>query len=146
MLNQNSLGSSEKLTFCGRVLSQAELDPVRQILTDFPFLSQAELAHTICELLPLRRRNGKRKSRACVEWLHKWQGQACLPPLPAWRLTQPEGAHRVPVDAGDDSPTLWHGPWAQYQPLQLPLITELSERRRFQPYLQRFHRLGYRVA
>ncbi len=37
MLNQNSLCSPEKLAFCGRVLSQAELDQVRQILTDFPF-------------------------------------------------------------------------------------------------------------
>lgn len=62
MLHQNSLGSPEKLAFCGRVLSQAELDQGRQILTDFPLLSQTELAHTICELLQLRRRNGKLKS------------------------------------------------------------------------------------
>jgi len=145
MLNQSSLCSPEKLAFCGRVLSEAELDQVRQILTDFPSLSQAELAHTICELLQLRRRNGKLKSRECVEWLRKLQGQACLPPLPALRITKPKGAHRVPVDAGDDPPTLGHGSLALYQPLQLQIITELSERRRFQQYLQRFHPLGYRV-
>lgn len=142
MLNQHA---PEKLAFCGRVLSQVELDQVRQILTDFPLLSQAELAHTICELLQLRRRNGKLKSRECVEWLRQLQSQACMPPLPALRITKPKGAHRVPVDASDEPPTLWHGPLALYQPLQLQIITELSERRRFQQYLQRFHPLGYRV-
>ncbi len=48
-------------------------------------------------------------------------------------------------EADLDPPTLWHGSLTLYQPLQLQLITELSERRRFQQYLQRFHPLGYRV-
>ena len=41
----------ETVSFCGRVLTAGELNLVRQIIADFPRLSQAELAYTICELL-----------------------------------------------------------------------------------------------
>jgi len=37
----------ETVSFCGRVLSASELNLVRQIIADFPRLSQAELAYTI---------------------------------------------------------------------------------------------------
>ena len=38
----------EAVSFCGRVLTAGELNLVRQIIVDFPRLSQAELAHTVC--------------------------------------------------------------------------------------------------
>jgi len=41
----------ESVSFCGRVLTAGELNLVRQIIADFPRLSQAELAYTICELM-----------------------------------------------------------------------------------------------
>ena len=81
----------ETVSFCGRVLTASELNLVRQIIADFPRLSQAELAYTICELMEWRRPNGKLKNPECVEWLHKWQQQA-LPALPQLRVTKPRGA------------------------------------------------------
>jgi hypothetical protein len=145
MLKHKALCLPAALTFCGRVLSSVEVDIVRQVLMDFPALSQTELAHTICELLQWRRPNGKLKSRECAEWLRQWQSQDCLPPLPALRRTKPNGAHR-PVLAAHAEPTpLWQGPLALYQPLQLQLITTGGERRHFQQCLQRDHPLGYRV-
>ena len=92
LLESETLG--ETVSFCGRVLTDGELDLVRQIIADFPRLSRAELAFTICELLQWRRPNGKLKSPECVEWLEKWQ-QQLLPGLPELRVTKPRGAHRL---------------------------------------------------
>jgi hypothetical protein len=135
----------EAVSFCGRVLTASELNLVRQIIADFPRLSQAELAYTICELLGWRRPNGKLKSPECVEWLQKWQQQA-LPSLPELRVTKPRGAHRLLADdpRSDPQPPL-HGRLADYRPLSLQLIEDLAGRRLFQQYIQRYHPLGYRV-
>jgi hypothetical protein len=92
----------EAVSFCGRVVSTNELNLVRQIVADFPRLSQAELAHTICELLDWRRPNGKLKSPECVEWLQKRQGRNGLPSLPELQVTKPRGAHRFQTDPQSD--------------------------------------------
>ncbi len=135
----------ETVSFCGRVLTASELNLVRQIIADFPRLSQAELAYTICELMEWRRPNGKLKNPECVEWLQKWQQQV-LPALPALRVTKPRGAHRLLADdpQSDPQPPV-RGRLADYQPLRLQLIDDLPGRRLFQQYIQRYHPLGYRV-
>jgi len=135
----------ENLSFCGRVLTASELTLVRQIIADFPLLSQAELAYTICELLQWRRSNGKLKQPECVEWLQKWQHRV-LPTLPPLRVTKPCGAHRLlEHDPQSDPPPAVRGCLADYQPLRLQLIQDLAGRRLFQQYIQRYHPLGYRV-
>lgn len=133
------------VSFCGRVLTASELSLVRQIIADFPRLSQAELAYTICELLQWRRPNGKLKSPECVEWLQKRQEHDCLPSLPELRVTKPRGAHRFHADRQSDPQPPLRGRLADYQPLRLQLIQDLAGRRLFQQFIQRYHRLGYRV-
>ena len=133
------------VSFCGRVLTASELSLVRQIIADFPRLSQAELAYTICELLEWRRPNGKLKSPECVEWLQRWQEYDCLPSLPELRVTKPRGAHRFHADPQSDPQPPLRGRLADYQPLRLQLIEDLAGRRLFQQYIQRYHPLGYRV-
>jgi hypothetical protein len=133
------------VTFCGRVLTASELSLVRQIIVDFPRLSQAELAHTICELLEWRRPNGKLKSPECLEWLQKWQEHDCLPSLPELRVTKPRGSHRFHTDSQSDPQPPLRGRLADYQPIRLQLIQDLAGRRLFQQYIQRYHPLGYRV-
>jgi hypothetical protein len=144
-VKQNSLCLPTELKFCGRALTNAEVEMIRQVLLDFPALSQTELAHTICELLQWRRQNGKLKSRECAQWLRSWQGQDGLPPLPALRQTKPHGAHRTVLAAHEEPIPVCDGPLALYQPLQLQLITTGYDRRQFQHYLQSNHPLGYRV-
>ena len=133
------------VSFCGQVLTAGELDLVRQIIADFPRLSQAELAHTICELLEWRRPNGKLKSPECVEWLQKWQARDCLPSLPELRVTKPRGAHRFEADSQCDPQSSVRGRLSDYQPLGLQLIEDVAGRHQFQQYIQRYHPLGYRV-
>jgi Domain of unknown function (DUF4338) len=133
------------VSFCGRVLTASELQLVRQIIADFPRLSQAELAHTICELLAWRRPNGKLKSPECVEWLQKLQQRQDLPELPALRVTKPRGAHRFQAEPESDPQLPLDGRLSDYQPLRLQLVEDLADRRLFQQYIQRYHPLGYRV-
>ena len=135
----------EAVSFCGRVLTAGELNLVRQIIADFPKLSQAELAYTICELLEWRRPNGKLKSPECVEWLQKWQGRNGLPGLPELRVTKPRGAHRFAADPQSDPQPPLRGPLADHQPLRLQRIEDVAGRHLFRQYVQRYHPLGYRV-
>ncbi len=136
---------NEDISFCGRVFTAGELDLIRQIITDFPRLSQAELAHTICELLGWRRPNGGLKNRECVEFLRKLQHQDCLPKLPQLRKTKTPGPHALRLGAQSDPQPPLRGPLAEFQPLRLQLIADLAGRRLFQQYIQRYHPLGYRV-
>jgi hypothetical protein len=133
------------ISFCGRVLTASELNLVHQIIVDFPGLSQAELAATICELLYWRRPNRKLKIPECVEWLQKMQEHQGLPQLPQLRVTKPRGAHRFQADPHSDPQSPLRGRLADFQPLRLQLIDDLAGRRLFQQYIQRYHPLGYRV-
>jgi Domain of unknown function (DUF4338) len=133
----------ETVSFCGRVLTASELNLVRQVIADFPRLSQAELAYTLCELLEWRRPNGKLKNPECVEWLQKWQAKL-FPDLPQLRITKPRGPQRVPTDARSDPRPPVRGRLADFQPLRCQLVNDLTGRRLFQQYLQRYHPLGYR--
>jgi len=133
------------VSFCGRVVTSAELDLARQIIADFPRLSQAELAQTICELLQWRRANGKLKTPECIEWLQKLRQQQFLPELPALRVTKPRGAHRFQAEAQTDPQTPIRGSLADHQPVRLQLVADSAGRHLFQQYVQRYHPLGYRV-
>ena len=134
----------ETVSFCGHVLTARELNLVDQIIADFPRLSQAELAYTICELMEWRRPNGKLKKTECVEWLQK--RQQVLPGLPELRVTKPRGAHHLLADDPQSDPqSPLCGRLADYQPLYLQLIEDLAGRNLFQQYVQRYHPLGYRV-
>ncbi len=136
----------ETVAFCGRALSEAELNLIRQIISDFPRLSQAELAHTICELLDWRRPNDSLKGPECVDLLRKLQDQGALPALPPPQKTKPRGAHRpLPAEAASDPQAPLCGRLSDYQPLRLDRITDTAGRRLFQQYIQRYHPLGYRV-
>lgn len=127
------------------MLTASELNLVRQIIADFPRLSQAELAHTICELLEWRRPNGKLKSPECVEWLQKFDERIGLGGLPELRVTKPRGAHRFQADPNSDPQSALRGRLTDYQPLQLQRVADPASRHLFQQYIQRYHPLGYRV-
>lgn len=126
------------------MLTASEWDLVGQIIADFPRLSQAELAHTICELLEWRRPNGKLKAAECVEWLQNLQQRSSVPALPELRVTKPRGPQRVITDGRSDPQSPLRGRLADYRPLQLQLVEDLASRQLFEQYVERYHPLGYR--
>ena len=132
------------ISFCGHVLTASELNLVCQIVGEFPNLSRAELANTICEVLQWRRPNGKLKTPECVEWLQNHQGRHGLPRVPELRITKPRGPQRVVTDQRSDPQGHLGGRLADYQPLRLQVVEDLDGRRLFEQYIQRYHPLGYR--
>lgn len=135
----------ESFSFCGRVFTVGEIDLIRQIVADFPRLSQHELANTVCELLDWRRPNGGLKSPECVDLLERLRQKGRLPALPTLRKTKSRGAHRLVVEPASDPQPPLSGTLSQYRPVQLELVTTGAGRRLFHQYIQRYHPLGYRV-
>ena len=135
----------ESVVFCGRSFGAGEIDLIRQIVADFPGLSQHELAHTVCELLDWRRPNGGLKSPEGVELLDRLRQMGRLPALPALRKTKSRGAQGTKLEAASDPQPPLSGALSQYQPVELELVTTLAQRRLLQQYIQRYHPLGYRV-
>jgi hypothetical protein len=132
------------LSFCGRALSEGDLDLIRQITREFSNLALTELAATICELLQWRRPNGGLKSRECYLFLRELHRRGWLPWLPA-----PQPRHRRTTRASlatePVSPVLLTGSLQQYRPIRLELIQEAQQRHLFRHYLAQYHYLGYRA-
>src|SRR5215217_3989105 len=82
------------LAFCGRRLSAAEIELIREVVSDFRALSLTEIARTICELLEWKRPNGRLKNHECRLLLEKLSvaGLVNLPPL---RASGPRGRRVV---------------------------------------------------
>jgi hypothetical protein len=135
----------EFFAFCGRLFTASEIDLVGQIVSDFPGLSQHELAHTICELLDWHRPNGGLKSPECIELLDRLREIGRLPALPALRKTKSRGAQRTVLEPTSDPQPPVTGALSQYQPVRLELVTTLDQRHLFQHHIHRYHPLGYRV-
>src|SRR6266852_5291306 len=114
------------LTFCGRALTEAELDLIRGITREFAKLAWTELAATICELLEWRRPNGGLKSRECYLFLRELHRRGWLPWLPAPQPRQHRPARMAATEEAVSLPLLLTGPLEQYQPLQLELIEDTA--------------------
>jgi hypothetical protein len=132
------------LSFCGRALTQEELDLIRQITREFPNLALTELAATVCELLGWQRPNGGLKTRECYLFLRELQKRGWLPwlPVPQPRLRRPEQAK--PTAEPAISPALLSGPLQTYRPVRLQLLGTPADHGLFRRYLNDYHYLGYR--
>jgi len=133
------------LAFCGRVLTEAELELIRGITRECCKLPWTELASTICELLHWRRPNGRLKTRECYLFLLELHRRGWLP----W-LTRPlPRCRRTPLAklTGKPDPSLPSitGALEDYRPLLFDLIQDAGQRRLFREYLDRYHYLGYRA-
>jgi hypothetical protein len=134
----------EGLSFCGRALSESELDLIRQITREFRQLALTELAATICELLEWRRPNGGLKSRECYLFLRELHRRGWLPWLPAPQPRHRRTGRAWPA-AEPASPVLLTGSLQQYRPIRLELIQDAPQRLLFRQYLAQYHYLGYRA-
>jgi len=133
------------ILFLGKALTDNEMGLVRQIITEFPTLTQTELASTICELLEWRRPNGKLKTMEALDWLQKWQGRDCLPALPELKGSKRGPRRLLEASPEADPQPPMRGRLADYQPLEVQLVEGPEDRRLFQQFIQRYHPMGYKV-
>lgn len=133
------------LSFCGRELTADEISLIRQIIAEYPNLSQTELSHTICELLEWRRPNGGLKSRECFLFLQQLQQRGWLKSLPELRSSKKKGHYPTRIEAASDPQPVLKEPLANYLPLELRRVQTPKQGHLFRQYIHRYHYLGFKV-
>ncbi len=133
------------ISFCGRPVSQDELGLIRSVIHDFPALSLAELAKTICELLEWRRPSGGLKNHECRFFLQQLRDRGLISSLPELRASTWRGARKINLDVSSEPAAPVVLSLDACLPLALDLISDCDGRNLFRQYIQRYHYLGYRV-
>ena len=130
-------------TFSGRRFTRKQLAHVQETVEQFPNLSRAELAHTLCEHLNWKTPNGKNKIESCLTLLEKLEGKGVVS-LPAKQARQAL-QRRVPSleNVGPKMPI--KAALSTLMPIRLEAVGSSGpDREQWKSYLQTFHYLGYR--
>lgn len=135
---------SEPLTFCGRTFCTGELELMRQIARDFSGLGVTEIARTICELLEWKRPSGGLKNHECRQLLERLQAESFLK-LPDVRNLGGRGPRRIDVAGVYAEPAPIVCAANECEPLELALVDDPAESRRWREQVERYHYLGCRV-
>jgi hypothetical protein len=133
------------ISFCGRQVTEKDLDLIQQLTADFSNLTLHELASTVCELLDWRRANGNLKTRECFAFLQRLKQQGLVQSVPALHKTAPHVARSVSIESRSDPQPALSGELRDHLPIELRLIDNKSDRLLFQQYIHRYHYLGYRT-
>ena len=132
----------QKREFSGRTFKEEEMELIREITVEYPKLSQAELANTVCELIGWTQMNGKPKTVQCMQFLRSLaeEGELTLPAL------------NVRMDAGRNGSAkmetvkdrLWinTAEMCECGPIKLELIHPVEGLRQWRTYMSAYHRLG----
>lgn len=136
-----SVETLSSTTFSGRRFTRRQLAQVQETVKQFPQLSRAELARTVCEHLDWKTPNGKAKVESCLVMLEKLEAQGVLS-LPA-RVVRAARQRRVLDKAAVEAPI--EEELAALMPIRLEAVGSSGpDRERWKAYLETFHYLGYR--
>lgn len=139
------MSGSQVVQFLGADVSDAQMATVHGVVREFPGLSRAAIAATVCELLGWTRANGRPKTRECSEWLERLEAYGHLR-LPPKRTTKPRGSKTsIPPLAELFEPEPITGEARDVGPIRLERVTGSAGRRRFRYLVGHYHYLGYRV-
>jgi hypothetical protein len=136
----------EALVFGGRSFSDAELELMRRIASEFAGLGITEISRTVCELLEWKRPNGGLKNLECRQLLERLCALGLLS-LPELRSTKPRGPQAVRQTPRSDPQPEVGGSAGAYEPLRLQLLTgeAAGDSALFREYIDRYHYQHYRV-
>lgn len=138
--------NSNPAVFCGQSLDAAQLELIRQCVTDYPHLSREELSATLCEWMDWRRPSGGLKTRECRDLLQHLQARELLT-LPALRTGRPRGATTAIPHTAQGAPCApIHEGLADLQPIRLRPVEQPDEQRLWRELIGRYHYLGHRTA
>jgi hypothetical protein len=133
-----------EVTFCGRRFTAQEVELMRVVARDYAGLGVTEIARTICELLEWTRPNGGLKNHECRQLLERLAAQGVLP-LPALRNLGGRGPRRVNLYPQHSEPKPVECAARECEPLELVLVEDEGESRRWREHVERHHYLGCRV-
>jgi hypothetical protein len=130
-------------TYRHRVLSEADVDFIRQLIAQHPELSRRRLARKLCEAWQWVQPNGRVRDMVCrglMLALHR-RGRIELPPVRRVMpnpLAQRRRPALVPVDT-----TPLCAPLAQIQPLQFRQVRRTPEEALFNSLIEQYHYLKH---
>lgn len=133
----------------GRVLSQADVDSIRQLRQQHPEWTRQRLSIYLAEQWQWRNQAGRLKDMAARTLLLKLHARGLIQ-LPAARHSA--GHRRRVGDTGlqleliDRWPTAIEGSLQSLRPVALELVQDLGQRRRVSQLLQQYHYRGFSGA
>lgn len=130
--------------YCGREFSPADIQTIKRLMLDDPWLTRTALSRMLCELFEWRKPNGELKDMTCRVALLRMQtdGLITLPPSAQHGMSPRSKPHFPPTPATDaQSPLLL--PVHQLAPLRLCPVTTPASSRLWNEYMARYHYLGY---
>lgn len=133
----------------GRVLSEADLDSIRQLRQEHPEWSRQRLSIYLAEQWQWRNRAGRLKDMAARTLLLKLhaRGLIQLPvPLHATGHRRRGGDATLQLELLDPWPAAIEGSLQSLRPIHLELVDTLSQRRRVSHLLQQYHYRGFSGA
>jgi hypothetical protein len=137
-------GKTVSVVFCGRRFSEAEVELIREVVSDFGSLSLTEIARTICELLEWKRPNGRLKNHECRLLLEKLSAEGVFS-LPTLRQSGPRRPRVVTYTTNGEEQEPLTGSLSQLAPLSLTVVRSRPESALWNELVERYHYLGYRV-
>jgi hypothetical protein len=136
-----------ELRYRGRMITEADIKRIRQLIADNPRLSRRALSSRLCEAWDWRQANGALCDMVCrglMLRLHR-EGHIELPPV---RWVNPNPLARRNSDRKRPAPVLLdetplEGTLAEIRPLAFEQVRRTVEERLFNSLLERYHYLGY---
>lgn len=135
----------------GRLLSQADLDSIRQLRAAHPHWSRQELSVHLAQQWQWRNAAGQLKDMATRTLLLKLQARGLIQLPPSRRpggnrRRQPAVAAALPRPGPSAEPTPIQSPLQSLRPLRLLLAQNLAQRRRVRWWLEQYHYRGFSGA
>jgi len=136
-----------ELRYRGRVITDADIERIRQLIADNPRLSRRALSSRLCEAWDWRQANGALCDMVCrglMLRLHR-EGHIELPPV---RWVNPNPLARRNPERKRPTPVLvdeipFGCTLAEIRPLAFEQVRRTVEERLFNSLLERYHYLGY---
>lgn len=131
-------------SFCGRPLSSAELNLIRDITEEFGTLGRTEIASTVCELLQWVRPTGKLKTVECRAFLEALEVDGLLRLPPRRSQKRPE-RQTPPARSSEASAAALEGSLKEFQPLRVEPVSTADDQTLWRSWVEQYHYLGYRI-
>lgn len=136
---------SSSVIQCGRVITNEELDAIKQTVKLFLRLSRSELAATICEHLEWFTASGSSKLDACLKLLKKLEAQGVIK-LPEQRMqARPRRSNGSILWTARTQPQEEVvGMLRDVGPVMLEIVADKEAVGLWNEYMSRYHYLGYK--
>jgi hypothetical protein len=128
--------------YCGKDFSQQDLTLIRQLISDNPSISRAELSRLTCKALHWYKIDGGLKEMSCRVAMLRMQDDSLV------KLPPPRHRHRpantVPFTPATAPKPEIDKPVNELPPLQLCIVKGSKQSRIWNEYIHRYHYLGYK--